>query len=193
MLEGGKLKSLNHYNVEYYYDNMERYTQIVKTALTPYQNALKAIATEIHHIGGWGKVHGCIIDIDWFNHIYLNPFDGKVTFYFAEDIKSRLVYKDLHSLLKDKIPQLSSIFMAAQKNGEVPLLSQYAVTKNKNEALATTTQLVLGTEMYKPSRIMKSIQYIFDDNIIRIWKDEILSADFNSKSSVIAIEDKTNE
>ena len=24
-----------------------------------------------------GKVHGCIVDIDYFNHIYLNPQDGK--------------------------------------------------------------------------------------------------------------------
>lgn len=56
--------------------------------------------------------------------------------------------------------------------------------------LATVPQLVLGTEMYEPSRIMKSIQYIFDDNIIRIWKDEILDAYFDNDFSVLPIEDK---
>ena len=34
--------------------------------------------------------------------------------------------------------------------------------------------------MYNPSRIMKSIQYIFENNVIRIWNDEILSADFGA-------------
>lgn len=193
LLAGGKPKRLDHFNVQYYYDNMEQYAQKVKMAFSPYQAALMTIAKEVRRIGGWGTVHGCIVDIDWFNHIYLNPFDGKVTPYWAHDISSRLTYKDLPELLEDNIPELSDCFNAAQKNGEVPLLSQYAVTKNKkaeNMTLATVPQLVLGTEMYEPSRIMKSIQYIFDDNIIRIWKDEILDAYFDNDFSVLTIEDK---
>lgn len=31
-----------------------------------------------------------------------------------------------------------------------------------------------GTEIYKPSRIMNSIQYICEQNVIRIWEDKIL-------------------
>lgn len=193
LLAGGQRKRLDYFNVQYYYDNMGEYVQKVKMAVSPYQTALMTIAKEVRCIGGWGTVHGCIVDIDWFNHIYLNPFDGKVTPYFAYDISSRLAYKDLPSLLKAHIPQLSSRFKTAQKNGEVPLLSKYAVTKKKkaeNMTLATVPQLVLGTEMYEPSRIIKSIQYIFDDNIIRIWKDEILDAYFDDDSSVLTIEDK---
>lgn len=31
----------------------------------------------------------------------------------------------------------------------------------------------------KQSRTMKSIQYIFENNVIRIWNEDILSADFS--------------
>ena len=36
--------------------------------------------------------------------------------------------------------------------------------------------------MYSPSRIMRSVQYIFDNNVIRIWKDEILAASVDMKA-----------
>lgn len=140
-------------------------------------------------IGGDGTVHGCIVDINDVNHVYINPFDGKVTPYYAKDICSRLVYDDLPTLLKEELPELYTDFKQAYKSGKIPLLSQYAVSKQKDEETekmihVAVPKLVLGTEMYDPSRIMRSIQYIFDDNIIRVWKDEILSADFTPKPSI---------
>lgn len=38
-------------------------------------------------------------------------------------------------------------------------------------------QFVVGTEIYKASHIMRSIQYLIENDVIRIWKDEILCAD----------------
>ena len=35
-------------------------------------------------------------------------------------------------------------------------------------------QVVLDKSMYEPSRIMRSIQYIFDQNVLRIWNDAVL-------------------
>ena len=196
LLSGGQRKRLDTTDVNYYYNNMEKYAQKVQAAVSPYQSALHHISSEIKSIGGWGSIHGCIVDIDFFNHIYLNPFDGKITPYYAWDISSRLVYDDLPSLLKVHVPQLKDRFDNAHKSGAVPLLSQYAVAEKKHTekmALATVPQLVLGTEIYEPSRIMKSIQYIIDNNIIRIWNDDILAADFENGSSILKIEDKNNK
>ena len=58
------------------------------------------ISDEVSAIGGTGAVHGCIVDIDWFNHVYLNPFDGKVTPYFAMDMTGKLVFNNMESLLE---------------------------------------------------------------------------------------------
>lgn len=53
--------------------------------------------------------------------------------------------------------------------------------------VAKVPQLVLETDMYNPSRIMKSIQYIFDNNVIRIWNDDILTANFSDESHRLGI------
>lgn len=179
ILSGGQRKRLDNMNIQYYYDNMERYVSKVYELLEPYNKAIWVLSGEIRDVGGDGTVHGCIVDIDFFNHVYLNPFDGKVTSYYAEDTVSRLVYEDLPALLREKRPELYPKFIAADKNGSIPLLSKFAVSKEnetQNMESAKVPELVMGTEMYSPSRIMRSIQYIFDNNVIRIWKDEILAA-----------------
>ena len=35
--------------------------------------------------------------------------------------------------------------------------------------------LYIDRSMYEPSRIMRSIQYIFDQNVLRVWNDAVLS------------------
>lgn len=153
--------------------------------LEPYNKAIWALSGEIRNIGGDGTVHGCIVDIDFLNHVYLNPFDGKVTPYYAENTVSRLVYEDLPALLREKLPELYPKFIAADKKGSIPLLSQFAVSREnetQNMESAKVPELVMGTEMYSPSRIMRSLQYIFDNNVIRIWKDEILAASVDMKA-----------
>ncbi len=61
------------------------------------------------------------------------------------------------------------------------MLSRYAVevkSGDKEESpIAIVPQFVVGTEIYKASHIMRSIQYLIENDVIRIWKDEILCAD----------------
>lgn len=39
----------------------------------------------------------------------------------------------------------------------------------------SNSEHMTGTEMYDPSRIIRSLQYIWDKNVIRIWNDDILT------------------
>ena len=187
LLVGGTRNRLYNYEINYYYDNLIHYAEKVKMAMSPYHSALKKLGDEIKRIGGEGNVHGCIVDIDYFCHAYLNPFDGKITFYYAIDIKERFVYNDLTELIEKHRPKLMEKYKEAYNKGSIPLLSRYAITKeNKNEIMkaAIVPKLVLGTEIYKGSRIMRAIQYIFDENVIRVWNDEILYTDFNNNLSI---------
>ena len=52
----------------------------IKSPLDKYSAFQEKIAAEIRKIGGNGHIHGCIIDIDWENHIYVNPVDLKIQF-----------------------------------------------------------------------------------------------------------------
>ena len=93
------------------------------------------------------------------------------------------MFDDVISLLKEHLPELCERYEAAMNNELLPILGHSdGKTKGKKSkkkmVVAKVPQLVLETDMYNPSRIMKSIQYIFENNVIRIWNDEILSADF---------------
>lgn len=197
LLMGGNRKRLDRYDVQYYYENMELYGKKVREAMLPYHQALEAVSKEIKSFGGLGTIHGCIVDISYFSHVYINPFDGTIAPYYAPDICSHLVYEDLPSLLNEKEPELSENFLNTHKNGLIPLLSRFAVSKRNKKAkkmyFATVPELVLGTEMYKPSNIMRSIQYIFDQNVIRIWRDEILTTDFSKNAPIAEIEAKPKQ
>lgn len=191
MLEGGKILRVGH-DIEYYYNNLTLYQQCVKTAVTPYHNALEIISKEVRAFGGSGKIHGCIVDIDFYNHIYLNPFDGKITPYYASDMQYKQIHRSVSALLKEsprppELPNGTPLLVRYQKvskEGLLPLLARQE--RNEDIALTIVPELVLDKTMYEPSRIMRSVQYIFDQNVVRMWKDEILTIDMNNCNSIIA-------
>lgn len=178
ILAGGQRCTATH-SIEYYYENLPLYRQSVEAAFRPYHTALEALSEEIRAFGGTGTIHGCIVDIDWGNHVYLNPFDGKVTPYFALDMTNKIAFSDVPSLLAQspyppKMPSGKSMkkaYKLAEKKGELAILQ--TLGRADEIALATIPEVVLDRDMYKPSRIMRSIQYIFDQDVVRIWNDEI--------------------
>lgn len=179
MLEGGHIHRVEH-DIDYYFNNLTLYQQCVKILFTPYNNCLETISKEIRTFGGSGKIHGYIVDIDFFNHIYLNPFDGKITPYFAQNMVKKLPFENVPTLLKNSPfpPQPSDgtpllvRYKKASKSGLIPVLAMQE--HDADAALATVPDWVLDTTMYVPSRLMRSVQYIFDQNVVRVWKDEIL-------------------
>ena len=56
---------------------------------------------------------------------------------------------------------------------------------NKIRKLATVPQIVLDKSMYEPSRVMRSVQYIFDQNILRVWNDTVLNIDDSEEDRVL--------
>ena len=97
-MNGGKLGRLGRNRIEdlaYYYDNLKKYVENVNQLLYRYVGGQQRISEFIKHLGGSGKIHGCIVDVERPNelegfsycHLFVNPIDGKVTPYFAYDVK----------------------------------------------------------------------------------------------------------
>lgn len=189
LLKGGALKRLTRNDIHYYYVHMDRYSRKVMEAVAPYQKALQVISDEVCQFGGQGRIHGCIVDIDFCNHIYVNPFDGKITPYFATDTQSRIAYADVQSLLQERIPSRYKDFLAQQSYGRLPLLGKRS-GKDISLIISKVPQIVMGDEIYEPSRIMRSFQYILADNVIRYWDDDILTADFGSGQGTLTVENR---
>ena len=166
MLNGGALKKLDMNDVNYYYENMDSMIASIETPLKKYTAYQESIANEIRRIGGYGLIHGCIIDIDYYNHVYVNPLDMTVRSYCASNIINKLVYPNLVALLKNECPELYANYL---KLIEGEKLNPLAVKQPKKET-SLLPQEYLETDIYKVSREIKKMQKL-NSNVLTTWYD----------------------
>lgn len=190
LLNGGKLEKIEHNRLEdmhYYYDNIDKYAKNVKQLLDKYVGNQKKLSDFIKHLGGSGKIHGSIVDIDnpydWgefsYCHLFVNPIDGKITPYFARDVKTRIVYKNLKTLLESQscCKLIANNYLQLEKEAAYNFLDvQYSEQIDKLEGKSYTYDE--GDYIYKISRIIKSLQYCIEKNVVRFWNEELLNYHF---------------
>lgn len=190
LMNGGKLGRLRRNRLEdlsYYYDNLEKYAENVNQLLYRYVGGQQKLSEFIKHLGGSGKIHGCIVDVERPNelegfsycHLFVNPIDGKVTPYFAYDVKSRIVYKDLKTLLQahDSCKLMANNYLRIEKEAanNLPIVQYSGQMEEWENEDAMYDE---GSYLYKISRIIKSLQYCTEKNIVRLWNEELLNYDF---------------
>ena len=182
VLNGGAIKSAGHHTVDYFYENLVNYSQSLKMFLSKYDEFQKNVSKEIKSIGGYGKIHGSIIDIDFYNHLYLNPLDGTITSYYADSITEKYVYNNLPSLLKNRCPAIynnyEKLFIDNKDNRSV------IVSKN-NLKISNGVIFVEDTSMYRVSRILKGLQFTTKYNVVRLWNDTIIGDPSEEKGRLI--------
>lgn len=170
LLNGGSVRILKNQDINYYYNTMDILTFAISKAMKNYNDALKEISKGIKSIGGDGRIHGCIVDIDFFNHIYLNPYDGKVSYYYATSMVDKYVYNSLKNLLSHHNEKLLENFSNNKKKDN----NLSIVLLNNQIQNVSITEYVPDTLMYSPSRQMLTIQYLTELNVIRFWNDEMI-------------------
>lgn len=179
LLNGGQIKKLNNNDTNYYYDNIVRYADIIKLGLKDYNEKLKSISTEIKKLGGNGTVHGCIVDIDFYNHIYLNPYDGTITPYYSPLFGAQKLYQDLPQLLLNHCPVI-------YQNYKTLVSDTHYLTAKSSSNIQTNESLIFETSQYKISRYIKSLQYITENNVIRNWNDNFISDEQNIENGLLS-------
>ena len=164
ILNGGALKKLAK-DVTYYYDNMLSEISIISEPYYKYLELQKRIANQIISIGGNGYIHGCIIDIDFYNHIYLNPFDLTITGYYATDMVYKYVYKNIPSLLCDKCPLLYNNYKKYLRGKK-----EDALIVVGNTEIVSEPTLYTHTDIYRASREIKKIEKV-NKGILVTWHE----------------------
>ena len=171
LLNGGAIKKLRHFDLEYYYNRLPIFTSAVESMFNGYHNALKAISDAVRRFGGSGTVHGSIIDIDFLNHLYVNPEDGSITPYYALSIIEKYVYPNVQTLLLEQRKDLYDNYMRLLTERTQGMLM---LDGTSNIPSVDLSRFVPETHMYRSSRIMRSVQYLNDANIVRIWDDDVI-------------------
>jgi hypothetical protein len=169
-LNGGQLRLMESQDTQYYFDNLKTYSDAVNDLMSQYNRSLDELSKKIKTIGGNGNTHGCIVDIDFYNHIYLNPWDRTITPYYATDIVNKKVYKNISSLLFCERKDLYDRYVGQINSGEC-VNSQAAI--ESTEKIIKKTETDLSTEIYGISRIFKGLQYSTNYNIVRTWYDKL--------------------
>ena len=169
MLSGGALKNLNKKNIQFYYDNMDLMIASIEKPLDKYTVYQEKIANEIKKIGGSGNIHGCIIDIDYLNHIYVNPVDLAIVGYWAVDMVNKIVYPSIRVLLKEECPFLYTNYMKLLEDNKSNML----ILQEDKQKTTLLPQKYLETDIYKASREIKKMQKL-NINILTTWYDSIL-------------------
>lgn len=169
ILNGGGLKKLDVNDINYYYDKMDKVIESIKNPLDKFTMIQEKIANEIKAIGGLGKIHGAIVDIDFCNHIYVNPYDLTITGYYALNMIYKKVFSSVPELLKINCPSLYHNYLKRLiEKGE----SHFRIESNRKEELDMTTDIYLDTDIYKASREIKKMQKL-SSNILSIWCEPI--------------------
>ncbi len=170
ILNGGSRERLQCNIIEYYYENMDFQIKRIKDPLGRYQKIQQQIADEVKSFGGRGKIHGAIVDIDAYCHLYVNPIDMKVTPYFAINTIDKYVYMNIPSLLKYRSPEL---FMNYEKlvrdesSNNALIVYGYSDTDIQKKTVPYES-----TDIYKVSRKLKQMQRL-NNKILSTWVQDI--------------------
>lgn len=188
ILNGGSIKNAGNHELEYFYNNLSTYAKSVSLFLSKYYSFEQSISSAIKRIGGDGYIHGCIVDIDYYNHIYINPIDGTLTPYLAYSIVDKFVYKNIPSLLKYECPLLyknyEKLLTQESESNLIPIF-------NRNLPVLKNKILVTSTEIYKISRIIKGLQFTIKYNVVRLWNDS-LATDASEDNGKLIVSEMIN-
>lgn len=229
ILNGGARRKAT-YELEYYYDNIERYCISIVSKLHKYWDALYDISDKLQslkpekkflrknvyskyirdqkfnheiilkfddwyelygkHIKLNGKVHGCIVDIDYFNHIYLNPYDAKLTAYYAISMYDKDVYNNTLSLISEQRPEMLESFKDLLNTNSTS--NTYELISNK-DIISNKKTKVYSHEMYMISNRLKPLQKIYDIKLVQVWYDDVLTNDVNLLDSILLLQDNEKD
>lgn len=165
LLEGGRIHRMPTQSIEQIYRDMIRVAAKILDKTESRRGYLKQVSDFVKSIGGSGRIHGSIVDIDLMNHLYVNMLDGQITPYYATDMVNKTVYPDIGMLLK------------AHKNELLPAYER-SINKDGGKSLLVINPLLgtdpngtryTDTDIYSMSNFMKRLQYTADFNIIRQW------------------------
>ena len=147
------------------------------SVLSPYRSTQEKISGFIKSFGGTGKIHGYIIDIDYYNHIMLNPVDGMITFYTSPEFGIIKTYNNLQALLSENNPVLLKGYLEQSKATDNTFSGLIPFQIENNSGF---TSIDIKNSPYAGSIKMNQLQRLFDAKVLRDWDEYVLDS-FNDQ------------
>lgn len=127
-----------------------------------------------------GDVHGCIIDLDYENHIYINPYDKTIIPYSATSKKEKSIYTNIYSMILIKRPEMKKSLEKVISVRKSELLEDKTIGEIFGAGLQLAVNENSDNDIYLVSNKLKLLQSIYNNKLIQIWYDGF-SGDFQLK------------
>lgn len=174
ILNGGRPKKItNCTDINWICDNFDIVLKKYYQGIVPLRKCQIQVSEELQQLGFWGTIHGCIVDIDYYNHIMFNPIDGSIKCYYSSQF-GKIAYQ--HHLI-EKIIKRSTTQNFVERN---KLMKKYkkcsALNKIEQNCLSLlpsgNTQIqeenISRKEgIYGLSNKISALQRIFSDKTLR--------------------------
>lgn len=84
ILDGGKNKKITEStDIMWICDNFDIVLSKYLKSLLPLRRVQKKLSKELKELGLNGTIHGTIVDIDFYHHIMLNPYENSLKYYYS--------------------------------------------------------------------------------------------------------------
>lgn len=145
ILNGGGCRRLLRNDLQYYYDNLLSMIDIVLGPVRKWDKYTTEITNIIRGFGGSGRLHGSIVDIDFYNHLYIDSATFEIYPYYALSMIDKWFYPNIQLLLEERCPELLPDFKAQHLDLQLP-------------AQISEVTYVDSTDMYARSRDIQNAE-----------------------------------
>lgn len=180
ILSGGARKRLGKKPIDYYYDNLDAMSAATIEQFSGLNNALHQISDMIVSLGGEGRIHGTIVDIDYHNHVALNFIDRTIEIYSASSMYERYHFSSLGELLTQNLFD-SPVVRRMERKYLSMKGDRYEIVSRNVFDIDDSVIFSSNTEIYSPSRAANKVQKLFDYNILQVWSEKALKQYLCSK------------
>ena len=176
---GGRVKVISEItDIRYFYECFCTMINQYVIALLPLRRYQEKLSDMIKSLNipypDSGRIHGCIVDVDFYHHIMINPYDGKNTFYYSPYFGLVQEFKTFGKLLesmenKDYQLKCDSKYLESKKRiASTGMLQKIETEKYEMETVD------IKNSLYSVSQRVNQLQRLFTSNILREWDDSII-------------------
>lgn len=185
ILDGGKTKKItDSTDMTWICENFEIVLSKYLKSLLPLRRVQKQLSKELKELGLNGTIHGTIVDIDFYHHIMLNPYENNLTYYYSPQLQyiealgsfdnvikslGRTGYSEeklklIQTKYNSKVGQSGYLLSTMTDNSMIDTSLESDSFAVSNESL----QFVSRSErMYVISRKVSPLQCLFEGHVLR--------------------------
>ena len=169
LLSGGKRKKLREKRLENIYRALGVYGTSITNGMSQYRELMNAASSEVRRLGFSGRIHGCIIDVDYGHHLFINPLNGHIAAYYALDIVNKGFYKNpLSMIVALRGNEISDTQDCITSLG----ISPTSILLKEGTDISTYINPIGDTWHYAMSRVVFDIERISTHKTVRYWDEE---------------------